>query len=441
MLQLVIGSSAVSLGVLLGTYMGGMCLGSLFFARFVPVERNALKVYAALEAGTAVFGLGVFFGLPLVEQLYTAGLSQGLPNMILRGLACAICLLPPTVLMGATLPAISRWVTGTPNAASWWGYFYGANIAGGVVGCFAAGFYLLRIHDMGFATYVAVGLNVAVAAVSAGLGVAEGGAGKNKAILDTGTATAELQPDWPVYLAVGISGLCASGGGSGVDANPVADAGPDSLHVFDHPGSLSGRVGVGRRGRIGHLAFEEKPALVARNEPAIALRYGGLGGIHACGQTAVLGGQPEFDDRPLAELSERHCTLRGGGAAGSGFVGRKLPAGAGEFGACGGRSRETGWEDLRSEHRRSDHWRAVVQPGVDPGFGYAWLRTADRGALGNCGDRGAAGAQREIDDADDRRCRGRRHSGLGDSGHSVDADRLRTAVAHHHGSLGPAACC
>lgn len=28
LLQLVIGSSAVSLGVLLGTFMGGMCLGS-----------------------------------------------------------------------------------------------------------------------------------------------------------------------------------------------------------------------------------------------------------------------------------------------------------------------------------------------------------------------------------------------------------------------------
>ena len=33
MLQLVIGSSAVSLGVLLGTFMGGMCLGSLLLPR------------------------------------------------------------------------------------------------------------------------------------------------------------------------------------------------------------------------------------------------------------------------------------------------------------------------------------------------------------------------------------------------------------------------
>ena len=33
LLQLVIGSSAVSLGVLLGTFMGGMCLGSLLLPR------------------------------------------------------------------------------------------------------------------------------------------------------------------------------------------------------------------------------------------------------------------------------------------------------------------------------------------------------------------------------------------------------------------------
>ena len=33
MLQLIIGSSAVSLGVLLGTFMGGMCLGSFWLPR------------------------------------------------------------------------------------------------------------------------------------------------------------------------------------------------------------------------------------------------------------------------------------------------------------------------------------------------------------------------------------------------------------------------
>jgi spermidine synthase len=33
LLQLVIGSSAISMGVLLGTFMGGMCLGSFILPR------------------------------------------------------------------------------------------------------------------------------------------------------------------------------------------------------------------------------------------------------------------------------------------------------------------------------------------------------------------------------------------------------------------------
>ena len=39
LLQLVVGSSAVSLAVLLGTYMGGLCLGSILFARIAPLNR------------------------------------------------------------------------------------------------------------------------------------------------------------------------------------------------------------------------------------------------------------------------------------------------------------------------------------------------------------------------------------------------------------------
>ena len=35
LLELVIGSTAVSLGILLATFMGGMCLGSLIFPRLV----------------------------------------------------------------------------------------------------------------------------------------------------------------------------------------------------------------------------------------------------------------------------------------------------------------------------------------------------------------------------------------------------------------------
>ena len=39
LLQLVIGSSAVSLAVLLGTFMGGMCLGSFLLPRYISRAR------------------------------------------------------------------------------------------------------------------------------------------------------------------------------------------------------------------------------------------------------------------------------------------------------------------------------------------------------------------------------------------------------------------
>ena len=57
LLELVIGSSAISLGVLLGTFMGGMCLGSFLLPRFVSRRHHPLKVYAAMELGIGIVGL------------------------------------------------------------------------------------------------------------------------------------------------------------------------------------------------------------------------------------------------------------------------------------------------------------------------------------------------------------------------------------------------
>src|SRR5437868_6916899 len=57
LLQLVIGSSAVSLGLLLSAYMGGLCLGSVLLSRLVSRRLHPLHVYAYLEIGIAIFGL------------------------------------------------------------------------------------------------------------------------------------------------------------------------------------------------------------------------------------------------------------------------------------------------------------------------------------------------------------------------------------------------
>src|SRR5438128_8674062 len=164
MLQLVIGSSAVSLSVLLGTFMGGMCLGSLALPRVVAARQyHPLRVYAGLELGIGAIGVVVLFVMPLIGGAYTAWAGSGLTGIFLRGIVAGIILLPPTLLMGATLPAISRWVQTTPEGVSWLGFFYGGNIGGAVIGSLLAGFYLLRVYDVATATFAAVAPNVTVA--------------------------------------------------------------------------------------------------------------------------------------------------------------------------------------------------------------------------------------------------------------------------------------
>ena len=108
LLQLVIGSSAISLGVLLGTFMAGMCLGSLLLPRYLNPRNHPLRVYALLEIGIGLFGIIVLFAVPIVGQIYTSIAGTGQVSLVLRAIAAAICLLPPTLLMGATLPAIAN---------------------------------------------------------------------------------------------------------------------------------------------------------------------------------------------------------------------------------------------------------------------------------------------------------------------------------------------
>ena len=231
LLELVVGATAVSLGVLLATFMAGLCAGSLLLPRFVGPDRHPLRVYAGLEVGIGVLGLLIFFGLPVLGNVYVANAAHGFPGMLFRALLAILCLLPPTVLMGGTLPAVARLIESTPEGVSWLGFFYGGNIAGAVIGSLLAGFYLLRVYDMATATYVAAAINAAAAAVAWALSTrishvaseetprqarAMGNARAAKARATGGgspnTRGANLHGSpTSVYVAIGLSGFTALG--------------------------------------------------------------------------------------------------------------------------------------------------------------------------------------------------------------------------------------
>ena len=89
------------------------------------------------------------------------------------------------------------------------GFFYGGNLAGAVLGCLLAGFYLLRVLDMEVATLVAAAINAVVAIVAFVLAAATPSPASNP--------NQEPQPVKPapgsrwVYLAIALSGMSALG--------------------------------------------------------------------------------------------------------------------------------------------------------------------------------------------------------------------------------------
>jgi spermidine synthase len=212
LLQLVIGSTVISLGVLLATFMGGLCLGSMALPRIRSLAgRHPLRVYALVEMGIGICGILVLFGMPLVDRVYVAAVGHGFPAMLLRAVVAAACLLPPTVLMGASLPAASRWLRATPEGVSWMGLLYGGNTVGAVFGCLLAGFYLLRVYDMATATLVAAAINGAVALIGFGMASRtphQAGAEEPPA---TPPAAEAAPRSGAVYVTIALSGACALG--------------------------------------------------------------------------------------------------------------------------------------------------------------------------------------------------------------------------------------
>ena len=160
LLRLVIGASALSVGLVLASFMGGMFLGSLWFSRLVPRTHDALRVYAAIELGIAAFGALMPLILPAVRSVYVGLVGYGALGIALRGVIAAALLLPPTALMGATLPAVARRYRADRRGASQLASLYAANTLGAVLGSLLSAFVLLALWDVWVATFTAVALNV-----------------------------------------------------------------------------------------------------------------------------------------------------------------------------------------------------------------------------------------------------------------------------------------
>jgi predicted membrane-bound spermidine synthase len=179
-LALTFGSTAQASGVVLATYMGGMALGSWAGGRVAAGRHDAARVYALCEAGIAGWCAASPLLFTAVRSGYVAlapALPAGHPGLVALQVALgAAVILPATFLMGVTLPVLTRGLLAARADVGWAvGVLYGANTLGAAAGALLAGYVLLPALGLSRSTWLAVGLNAAVACMGLALGAARQG--------------------------------------------------------------------------------------------------------------------------------------------------------------------------------------------------------------------------------------------------------------------------
>lgn len=132
-LTLHVGSSVTATSLTLATFLGGLALGAAIFGRLADRTPRPLTLYAKLELGAAITGGAA------VALLSPSGLSSLAP------LPATLLLLPPSIFMGGTLPAVTRYVmregAGMLTSVA---TLYGVNTLGASLGAGLSGFFLFE---------------------------------------------------------------------------------------------------------------------------------------------------------------------------------------------------------------------------------------------------------------------------------------------------------
>jgi spermidine synthase len=148
-LVLVFGNTTQAVSTILTGFFGGMAVGSFLGGRLADRVRSPLRLYGVIELLLVVVVVATPVTFRLLHEVYRGayGALEGSFEAIalLRFGLAILALAPATVLMGATLPALTRQLTRDAHLSSAFGRLYAANTLGAIIGTFTAGIVLIEL--------------------------------------------------------------------------------------------------------------------------------------------------------------------------------------------------------------------------------------------------------------------------------------------------------
>lgn len=169
----VFGNTVLAASTVLSSFMLGLALGSWLLGLLADRIRRPLRVYAYLLAAIGLYAFAYPAILQYVDQFYLWFYRTREPSILTLDLVrfgvSLLTLLPPTILMGGTLPVLSTlWTIPAERRESGSrtgqrvGLLNAVNTFGAVVGTFLAGYYLIRLFGVSQSMYLAGGVNILI---------------------------------------------------------------------------------------------------------------------------------------------------------------------------------------------------------------------------------------------------------------------------------------
>ncbi len=148
-LVLVFGNTTQAVSAILTGFFAGMAIGAPVGGRLADRVRSPLRLYGLLEIALAFIVIATPLTFRLIHDVYRGiyPVLEAYPQalaLVRMGLA-VLALAPATILMGATLPSLTRYLTHDGHLSKAFGKLYFSNIIGATIGTLAAGFVLIEL--------------------------------------------------------------------------------------------------------------------------------------------------------------------------------------------------------------------------------------------------------------------------------------------------------
>ncbi len=161
------GNTAHAVSTVVSAFLGGLALGAFLIGRWADTRSAPLLLYGKLELLAGIYYLLIPRLFGLLTQAYVAlcGRYQFGPTELLLariGLS-ALVVLPPTILMGGTLPALASFIaTNSRSVGSDINRLYSWNTLGAALGTLASTYVLIAYLGVPRSLALCTGINVLI---------------------------------------------------------------------------------------------------------------------------------------------------------------------------------------------------------------------------------------------------------------------------------------